>query len=288
MIPLFSIALSACLAVGSGSDHVLARDLSAAWPELAAIDPSTPLAYAPAPGVSRVFHAADLHQLAVRFSLPPAPDHEICVVRPVSPLDPDRMLEAMRRTLPDARIEIVDRSRQPAPEGDLEFPLTGLHNGALWNGSVRYAGNRRFAVWARVKVLASLPRVVALADLPPDRPVDPSQVKLETRDEFPLAGNFASTLDQVTGKWPRIAIRAGAEIRTDQLVEPRDVSRGQVVKVEVTGTAAHLECEGIAESSGARGEMISVRNRDSGRRFRARVTGSGRVSVDATLAKVTS
>lgn len=155
-------------------------------------------------------------------------------------------------------------------------------------GSVRYGANRRFVIWARVKVVSSVRRVLALGDLKPDRPIEAGEVMDQTREEFPSAGSFAVTSDQVTGKRPRQMIRAGAEIRVDQLSEPAEVTRGDRVRVDVFDGAAHLEFEGIAESSGLAGEVIAVRNPDSNRRFRARVEGKGRVSVKGNSVKVTS
>ncbi len=293
MIPLLSMALAACLAVGAGSDQILAGDLLPAYPEMAALDPATPVGHAPEPGVSRTFRAFDLRTLAARFGLSAVPDQEFCVERPVAPLDPDRLLEAMKSTLPQAHIEILEYSRQPAPPGELELPRQGLRegaqrNGALWTGSVRYAGNRRFLIWARVRVTAGVRRVVAMADLKPGQPIEPGQILEQTREEFPASGDFAITLDQVAGKWPRLALHAGSEIRLDQLVDAKDVARGERVRVDVVEGAARLEFEGIAESSGSAGEMIPVRNPGTNRRFRARVEGKGRVSVGGATVKVTS
>ena len=126
-----------------------------------------PIALAPAPGVQRVFRLAELRRLAARWHVEVRPNSEVCVERPVKPLDPARLLDAMQRQLPQARIEILDYSRTAAPEGELEFPLSGLRMtpaGGLWNGAVRYAGTRRFAVWAKVDVTVAEPRVVAAED----------------------------------------------------------------------------------------------------------------------------
>lgn len=293
MIPLLLMALAGCLAVGAGSDQIVARDLAPAYPEMASLDPATAVAPAPEPGAIRTFHANDLRTLAVRFGLPVVPEREFCVQRPVAPLDAARLLQAMKAALPEAQIEILEYSRQPAPEGEIEFARPGLHegtapNGSLWMGSVRYGASRRFTIWARVKVLCRMRRVLALGDLKPERAIEAGQLMEETRDEFPAAGDFASTLEQVKGQWPRIAIRAGAEIRLDQLSGAKEVARGDRVRVDVVEGGAHLELEGIAESSGSMGESILVRNPENNRRFRARVESKGRVSVNGNGAKVAS
>ena len=168
MILLSSFLLAGCLAVSAASDHVTAGALAAAFPGLEALPPETPLTLAPAPGVRRVFRIPELRRIAARFAVP-APEAEICVERPVAPLDPDTLLEIFKKALPDARIELLDFSHRPVPAGSLEFPASGLREGvagSLWTGSVRYGGTHQFAVWARVKVLATVRRVVALGDLP--------------------------------------------------------------------------------------------------------------------------
>jgi flagella basal body P-ring formation protein FlgA len=283
---LFALA---CLAVSPGSDQILLRDLAPAFPSLESAAPETPVALAPAPGVARVFRVTELRSLAVRLNLPAPPDGEICVTRPVAAPDPARLLAAMRKELPQATIEILGFSRQPVPEGEIEFPVRQLRRGAggaLWLGYVHYGGNHRFTIWAKVKVLVAVERVVAVGDLPSGQPIRAAQLAAQTRQEYPASEPFARSIDEVAGKWPRLPIRDGTAIRTDLLENPRDVVRGDTVRVEVRDGGAHLELEATAEGSGAFGEIISVLNPISKKRFPARVEGKGRVSVDAAVAKV--
>jgi flagella basal body P-ring formation protein FlgA len=293
MIALASLTLAACLAVESGSDRIRAADLAPGFPEMATLAPALEIAPAPAPGVVRVFHPAELHRLAMLYGLRSASESDICVARPVARLEPARLLEAMRREFPAARIELLEFSKQPAPDGPIEFPKTGLRAGpitsaagALWIGWVRYGGNRRFSIWARVRIAVRVERVLALTDLWPGQPITSAQVVLAARDEIPAAGPvaaaFAESLDEVTGKWPRQLIRAGEPIRRIWLDPPKAVLNGETVKVGVRNGGARLELEARAEGSGAVGEIIYVRNPNSHRRFRARVEGTGRVAVDAT------
>jgi|SRR5579864_2098835 len=284
MILLTSLLLAGCLAVNAALDHVTAGDLSPAFPGLEALPPETPLALAPAPGVTRLFRIPELRRIAARFDVP-VPNAEICVERPVAPLDPDTLLEIFKKELPGARIEILEFTHRPVPVGSLEFRASGLREGpagSLWTGSVRYGGTHQFPIWARVKVLATVQRVIALRDLRPGQAITPDLVRIETREESPQAGDFAQSIDQVTGKWPRVLVRAGAAIRAGQLQIPPDVTQGESVRVEVQNGAAHLEMEAQAERSGTTGEIIPVRNLTSQKRFQARVEGKGRVSVGAS------
>jgi flagella basal body P-ring formation protein FlgA len=289
MIPLAAFALAGCLAVSAGSDSILAGDLAPAIPVFAAVAPDTEIALAPAPGVARVFTPPELERLALRWGLPETPWTEICVERPVTAPDPAKFLLAMRKELPAARIGILDYSRHPQPEGEIEFPLRGLQAGAagaMWMGYVHYGSNRRFTIWARVKVLVTVERVLAAGDLRTGQAITADQVTAEAREEFPATGPFATSLDQVVGQWPRLAIRAGSAIRLDQIELPREVARGDTVQVEVRNGGVRMQVEAQAEASGALHETIAVLNTTSKRRFLARVEGKGKVSVDASTAKV--
>ena len=279
------LTFAACLALSPGSSQILARDLAPAWPALRALAPDTPLALAPMPGVARVFRPLELRQLAARWHLSQIPGTPLCVTRPVKTLDAQRLLDAMHRSWPAAAISILDFSRQPAPDGSLEFPRSALRREAsvaLWTGWITYAENRRYHVWARVHITESVPRVVAAADLQPGRPVTASQVIAVTRQEFPTEEPYARSLAEVIGLWPRRPIPAGATLRTDQLAEPKVVAVGDTVEVEVRNGGAFLKLEGTAESAGAVGETVTVRNPSSRQLIRARVAGPGKATVDPT------
>jgi flagella basal body P-ring formation protein FlgA len=282
MMPLAELVLAACLAVNAGSDWVLAGDLAPGFPGLAAVDPQTPLAPAPLAGARRVFRVAELRRLALGLKVEAAPEQDICIERKTAPLDPAAVLEALRRQLPQARIEIVEYSRQPVPEGKIEFPLSGLRGTSadgFWTGWVGYAGGRRFPVWAKVKASVSEVRVVAATALLPGRPIAAAELRLEAGEFFPQPGDMAASIDEVAGKVARIAVARGVAVRRQWLDPPREIARGDAVLVEAQVGGARVELECVAEGPGSTGESISVRNPVSGKRFMARVEGKGRASV---------
>lgn len=288
MMLLATFALAGCLTVAAHSDSIRASDLAGAYPEMAALAPDTVIAPAPVPGFTRVFRAAELRRIAAAYALPGIPEGDVCVRRAVAPLAAGRLMEAMRQEWPEARIEIADFTRQPVPDGPIRFPKSGLHPAttgspiALWTGWVEYGQKGRFSIWARVKVSISTERVIAERDLRPGHAISLEDIRVTHRDEVPGAGApFAAAPDQVIGKVPRQAIRAGDSLRLDQIGEPKAVSTGDAVRVSVRSGAAQLELDAVAEGSGAIGETVFVRNPDSHRRFRARVEARGRVAVDA-------
>jgi flagella basal body P-ring formation protein FlgA len=285
MIPLAAFALSSCLTLAPATDYIHARDLAVVMPAWSTVDPGTDVLPAPIPGVQRVIHSDELRRLAARWNVEPRgvpnlPD--ICFAIPVAVPDPARMLAAMQRSLPTARIEILEASRQPAPEGEFEFPASGLHSG-LWTGSVSYGRSHRFSIWARVKVAITSVRVVAVRELKVGQPVEPDQLRVESQDTAPSNAPFVEAIADAAGRVPRRTIPAGTSIRPEWLEAPREIHRGDTVQVEVIQGAAHLLLEGIAQTAGAIGDTILIENPTSKRRFPARVAAKGRVLARGTL-----
>ncbi|MGP8248272.1 MAG: flagellar basal body P-ring formation chaperone FlgA [Bryobacteraceae bacterium] len=282
MMPLALFAMAGCLAVAPQADRIEARDLIAVYPELAAAAGETALAPAPEPGYTRVFRGPELRRLAARFAVPVPPDREICFTRKTVPVDPARLLDAMQRSLPEARVELLDYSRQPAPEGPFHFDprtLRGSPAVAIWPGWVEYAANRRFTMWAKVKLNLKMRRVVAVANLLPGRPIPAAAVTETLVDALPSGVPYLASATAAIGRWPRVAVPAGVAVRADQLEPARPVMCGQTVTVEVVAEGARLELEAQAEAAGDIGDVVAVCNPSSHKRFLARVMGPGKVSV---------
>jgi len=278
---------SACTDVYS--DQILGIDMARAEPVLRLIPAGTRIAPAPTPGGTRVFSPQELQSLAARFGLDPhVLKQEICFRVPLAPLNREDVLAAMRSSLssPEAHIELAEVSPEPAPPGTIVFPLEGLvrpassGSAALWRGEM-VSGSRHVTIWARAKVSAPVTRLMAVDDLKPGSVIQSQQVRSETIDGFPVATKTGPlTPERVAGLTSLRLIPAGSEIRSDNLVRPLDVLRGDLVQVHVVLGKARLSLNGRAESAGRVGEMIAVRNTESNRVFQARVESKGAVLVD--------
>jgi flagella basal body P-ring formation protein FlgA len=279
--------MSGCVSIAG--ERVVARDLAAAVPAFAEIPADTPLGYAPAPGARRVFHANDVRRLAIRYNITPPPDSEICIERVMGPLSPDRVVQAMRDALGSAgaRVEVLELSRYPVPSGQIQFVRSALPAGGgapvLWRGSVLYTAERRFAIWARVKIAVPSIRMVAAENLPPGRHIERENIRLEECELFPSGHPSEASLDQILGRVPRRPIAAGATITANLLDAPKEVERGDTVEVQVRSGAAHLKLEGLAQSAGRRGESIPVRNLTTNKSFSARIVDKDVVLVTTRL-----
>jgi flagella basal body P-ring formation protein FlgA len=278
--------LPGCTAVEG--DSILARDAAQALPGFSAVPPDTQIAYTAIPGARRVFSMAELGRLAKRYNVPLAPAGEICFERLMEPLRLDRVTDAMRKALdnPEARIEITESSLYPVPHGDILFSRSTLPAGSsapvLWRGFVRYGAEHRFAIWARVRILVRSVRAVAVENLRMGNPIEAGQVRLQELETFPSGQQAPPALDEIVGKIPLRPIAAGTPIALTQLEEPKDIRRGDLIKVEVSSGGARLELDGRAQADGRTGETIPVRNVTTGKVFSARVSEKGRVVLIAS------
>ena len=278
-------------------DRIYARDVAAAIPAFANVPADFMLGYAPAPGTRRIFKGDALEKLArnqgvAAETLEALPD--ICFERATATLQAEEILEAMRSSWgaggvssPDVRMELKSFSPEIAPQGKVVFPRSGLQlpttsdpeADVIWRGYLLYGNNRRFGITARARITTTTTRVVAVTDLATAVPVREDQVRLESYDTFALDDRPARNLDEVVGFVPRTPIRSGVTVLRSQLSRAPEVARGDMVKVEVTAGGAHLLFEGRAETDGIVGKTILVKNLTSGKDFRAKVTGKGKVSV---------
>jgi flagella basal body P-ring formation protein FlgA len=284
----FAIVVPTCTTVAG--DRITAGDLARTVPGFSSLAPETPLAYAPVPGARRIFRAAEVGRLAERYKVPLEAFGEVCFERVMEVLKPEGVVDAMRQALgnPEARIEVVEMSKFPVPPGEIQFTRSTLPPAAegpvIWRGFVRYSGDRRFAIWARVRILVRSQKIIATENLAVGSRIDAKQVRVEERDVFPSAEAGIPAVDGIVGKSPRRPISAGSAITSTLLEEPKDVERGQMVEVEVRSGAARLKLEGRAQSAGRTGDAIRVRNLSTGKSFSAHVSAKGQVVLSAAAA----
>ena len=275
-------------------ERIMGADLARAIPVFSALPKDAIIGYSPAPGSRRFVQFPELKRLGSPYRIDVAPDSQACFEWKLQAVDESTVRMAMREALhaPDARVEILAMSKALVPEGGVEFPISGLSASSsidpatpvIWRGYVSYAKSRRYALWARVRLSATMTRVVAVTALPPNTPIAAHQVRLETYDDFPLQNEIARTLPDVVGKLPRRGIRAGLPVFRTDLSDPFLVERGAVVQVTAISGAAQLELsDAIAQTSGRQGDMISLKNPRSGKIFRARVEGKDRAIVLASV-----
>jgi flagella basal body P-ring formation protein FlgA len=250
-----------CTAIGH--DRIRGEDLARAIPALASIPPDAVIGYSPAPGARRAFNSSEIRRIGMKYGIDTVPPGDACFEWTMRTLDSDQVQAAMRDALatPDARIDILAIKPSAAPEGTLSFQVAGLSASrgidpatpVTWRGYVSYSEGRKFAIWASVRVRATVTRIVAVSPLPVGQTILPTHVRLETYEDFPLDNGIARSLEEVVGQSPVRSIRPGAPIYRSQLTAPTQIHQGDSVRV-------------------------------SGQRFKARVEGKGRAILTSGLA----
>jgi len=287
VIILAGLAHGDCIAVRA--DRIVAGDIAVSVPQFQALDPSTQVGFTPLPGTRRVISARELRSIAVRNGVSPGElIQDVCVERQVSPIDRDALEQALIESLgiDEARLELIDFSNQPVPQGRFEFRISALprpsaaeQSGVIWRGRIVYDGERSFALWARVRITVNRPVFVATEDIAAGAVIRAEQVQSRiVRQMFPLSVAVES-LDEIAGKAARRRIAAGQRIVPGLLEQPKDVLKGNQVHVRVIDGLASLSFDAVAEASGKTGDAILVHNPASGRNFRAVIEGKGQVIV---------
>jgi flagella basal body P-ring formation protein FlgA len=290
---LAALARAGCLAVSSGQIRV--RDLGDAVPFLQELDPGTPLGFSPLPGTQRILSARELTLLAQRHGLAlvsAGPVPSICVERLVRPISREDMQAALVAALntPNAELELIEFSGQPAPLGRLEFRRAGLNKPPLaapdspvvWRGRLVYDGQRSVMVWAKVKLSVDRIVMVAAQDIAPGAAIGAEQIKEVHERQFPFVEPSRASRESIIGKIARRTIPAGQGFTLNALDEPREIAKGDKVQVSVIDGSATLSLDTIAQSSGKKGESILVHNPSTGKSFRAVVQEKGKATMRST------
>ena len=272
-----AIAFAGCIPITG--NRILGRDLAGADPRFSALPATLTVGYAPAPGTKRVFTPMELQRLANANRLPAAEYGDVCFELPMHHLTEEDATAAMRRSLPaEAVLKIVELQSLDIPAGMLEFPIetleptaVAMHGVQLWRGHVRYAETRLLAVSARVEVSMKFTAVVAGKDLAANAPIDADSLRIETMTGPIPREKSATRIEDVQGRLPKRALKAGSAIPIAILAEAPAVRKGDPVSVEVQSGLARLRFQAIADNAARDGDMVELRNPANGKTFKARL-----------------
>jgi len=288
LVVIHGVSLAGCIPVAG--TRILGRDLAGADPRFSALPATLAIGFVPAPGTKRVYAALELQRLARANGIPAGAFEDVCFELPMLRLKDEDVAAAMRRSLPaEAVLKIVELANFDVPAGGLEFPIEGLeppapasHGAQLWRGHVKYAETRQSSVWARVEVTLQYQAVVAAKDLPQDAPIGAGSLRMESRTGPLEREKPATRIEDVLGRIPRRAVRAGSVIPLAILADAPAVRKGDPVSVEVQSGLAHLRFEAIAERAARDGEIIELRNPFNGKTFRARLDPGAKALIVIT------
>lgn len=270
---------SACLP--PGSDRITAGDIAGVVPAFAKLPAELVLSYAPAPGVTRVFAPAELQATLVRHDLEAAAVEPVCFEWPMRHLTSEDVRAAMVRTLgPDAQVSVVSFTQGAVAQGEIAFDRRPPAGASVWKGRIEYTKGRYVEVWAKADVRVPYTRLTATAMIRPGDKLTGENLRIET-GFGPLAAEDAlRDVSEASGRTVRRLIPAGATIVASALDKFRAVSKGDLLQVDVVSGRARLRFGAAAQAAGSVGDLIPVRNIDTGKLLQARVESQGRAVLD--------
>jgi flagella basal body P-ring formation protein FlgA len=294
IVLLFISILGHCVAAAAvsappcypvSSELIGAADLARAVPQFSRLRPELTFGFAPVPGMERVFRIGDLKRIAEVNHITADIQKNACFCWTLSPLGKDRILNAMRNSLGprQSEIEILNISNTPVPAGDLFFPLEGLsafsEKPVVWRGYISYTAKRRFFVWALVQVKISEQHLVAVREIHHGETLSPDAFRSETYVGPIPRDKLVHDLRLPVQAFAARDIPAGATLLANMLTMLDEVEKGDSVTAIAISGAARIEAQGVATQTGSSGDTILVKNMRSGRLFKARVLGRGKVLV---------
>jgi flagella basal body P-ring formation protein FlgA len=101
----------------------------------------------------------------------------------------------------------------------------------------------------------------------------------EKRDVSKLRGDFVTQAEQVENKQAARYIPADAILGFRSFIEPRFIKRGDKIVISAIQPAFTIRMNGVAMMDGAKGQLIRIKNENSGRIINATVIEPGLVSV---------
>jgi flagella basal body P-ring formation protein FlgA len=103
---------------------------------------------------------------------------------------------------------------------------------------------------------------------------------IEKREVSNLRDDFVTQIEQIENKQATRQLNTGTIISPRNLAEPKLVKRGDKVVISTAKPEFSIRMNGIAMMDGAKGQLITVKNQNSGRIINATVIEPGLVFVN--------
>lgn len=254
------------------------------------------IAYAPAPGRRAVFDANWLARVAARNEVPWRPTSRldrIVVERAAITLGPDELVEiiraepAIRRLGDDVEITLSNRGARVFLAADTPGEVfvdtltvdakSGRFRATLVLPEDAARRTKRIDLAGRVHRVMRVP--VPRATLRPGELIGAQDMTWTTVRTASVRDNVVTGLDQLIGRTPRRPLSPEMPIRLTDLMVQDAVNRGTGVTIVFESATMFLTVSGRALDSGALGEVIRVKNLQSGRTIDAKVISADQVAV---------
>lgn len=203
---------------------------------------------------------------------------------------------AAHTSVGDAKTLVIKFDRHPQP-----IHLDPAEQGGLQAVHTRYnAASQRFEVafdlsarssFQQAKfryggtAFESIPVAVLLRSAARGDAIRASDIAIERKPRGQVGSDSIATIEDVAGLAARRPLRAGQQLRANDLMKPEVVRQNESVTITFDMPGLALTVRGKALETGAEGDVINVVNIQSKRTLQATIAGPGRVTVVSMAAR---
>ncbi len=127
-----------------------------------------------------------------------------------------------------------------------------------------------------VRITEWLSLVVMRQNIAPGTVLTVDMVEIQRRERRLVRGAIIQQPEQIIGSKAKRSLSLGQIITLQDLCL---VCRGDIVTIEISNSGLFVSASGMVQQDGSLGDMVTVKNQQSGRNIQAEVTGVNQVQV---------
>ncbi len=160
------------------------------------------------------------------------------------------------------------------------FTTTDLIKAGRTTIGVRCNAEKRWSIFTSA-IIKTYQMVVVLAQpIQRGEIITQQHLAIEKREVSNLREDFVTQIEQVENKQAARQLNTGTILSLKNIVEPKLIKRGDKIVISTTKPNFSIRMSGIAMMDGTKGQLISVKNQNSGRIISATVIEPGLVVVN--------
>lgn len=160
------------------------------------------------------------------------------------------------------------------------FTTTDLIKAGRTTIGVRCNTEKKWSIFTSVIIKTYQLVVVLSQPIQRGEIITRQHLAIEKRDVSSLREDFVTQLEQVENKQVTRQLNTGTILSLRNLVEPKLIKRGDKVVISTTKADFSIRMSGVAMMDGTKGQLIKIKNQNSGRIINATVIEPGLVSVN--------
>jgi flagella basal body P-ring formation protein FlgA len=159
------------------------------------------------------------------------------------------------------------------------FTTTDIIKAGRTSIGVRCNAEKKWSIFASAVIKIYETVVVLSQPIQRGEIITRQHLAIEKRDVSKLRGDFVTQVEQVENKEAARYTQAGAILGMRSFIESKLIKRGDKIIISAIQPAFAIRMNGVAMMDGAKGQLIRIKNENSGRIINATVIESGLVSV---------